>query len=167
MHSAATGIDFQFAGTTHTVPSQTWGMQPTADFPTGYAPILVGWSRPGVSDLLTGGTHVGTGYPIFVEHTLTKHAISVSGVIALDADASKVIPTGFAGETLGGVVLHEIGHVLNLAHVQDIQQMMFPELTVNSSRLGDGDKAGLAEVGSAKGCIDVPPAPWDQQAAAA
>jgi hypothetical protein len=140
-----------------------WGTAPSAEYPTGYAPILVGWSRPGESDLLFGDENIATTAPLYIEHSLSKERIMVGGVIAIDADKNPFLPAGFAGATMGGVILHEIGHILNLDHIDDVEQMMYPELTDNSSRFGWGDLAGLREVGASKGCISVPPAPWDAQ----
>ena len=43
-------------------------------------------------------------------------------------------------------MLHEIGHVLGLDHVDDPTQIMNP--TAGVTELGDGDRAGLAAVGA-------------------
>jgi hypothetical protein len=44
------------------------------------------------------------------------------------------------------VVLHELGHLVGLAHVNDPQQLMYSRGST-SNGLGPGDLAGLARLG--------------------
>jgi hypothetical protein len=46
-----------------------------------------------------------------------------------------------------GVVMHELGHVLGLGHVQDPGQLMYPSAT-GQATYGPGDLAGLAVAGA-------------------
>ena len=45
--------------------------------------------------------------------------------------------------------MHELGHVVGLAHVHDASELMNPE-NVGLTRLGPGDRAGLAALGSGR-----------------
>ncbi len=51
------------------------------------------------------------------------------------------------------VILHEVGHVLGLAHVNDPNQLMYPRGS-HVTDYGPGDLAGLARLGAST-C-----APW-------
>jgi predicted Zn-dependent protease len=46
------------------------------------------------------------------------------------------------------VVLHELGHALGLAHVNDASEVMYPEAQIKVTDLGAGDRRGLAALGS-------------------
>ncbi|MFM8971661.1 MAG: matrixin family metalloprotease, partial [Actinomycetota bacterium] len=48
------------------------------------------------------------------------------------------------GLTHGYVLLHELGHALNLGHVEDPREVMCPgEFAINPLDLGRGDRSGL------------------------
>jgi hypothetical protein len=49
---------------------------------------------------------------------------------------------------LGGVIMHEFGHVLGLEHVQDSTQLMYGDLDAASPVFQNGDRAGLARLRS-------------------
>ena len=71
----------------------------------------------------------------------------VTGQIVLDADAFKDSGSQQAGYLAGrATVLHELGHVVGLGHVPDLNELMH-ESNVGQTALGPGDRAGLARVG--------------------
>jgi hypothetical protein len=47
------------------------------------------------------------------------------------------------------VMMHELGHVVGLAHVHDVRELMNPK-TVGRTSFGPGDLEGLAELGAAR-----------------
>jgi predicted Zn-dependent protease len=68
--------------------------------------------------------------------------------VKLDADEFALL----AGQTDGtplmrAIVLHELGHVVGLAHVDDPRELMYGD-NVGLLDFGAGDRAGLARVGS-------------------
>ena len=88
-----------------------------------------------------GSTHFsfGDGPKSFVTGSLELDAPQ----IAEDLDRAE----GAAYAT--AVILHELGHVMGLEHVDDPAQLMYPEIGAPDG-LADGDLNGLYELGRAQ-----------------
>jgi hypothetical protein len=157
----ATGVTWVFDGATDEVPTSQWGYGPSTSFPNGWQPLLIGFAHDAESDLLEGG-NAGTGYPVTVEFTATGERVDVSGTVAIDVDQMDGLPLGFGGVSVGSVVLHELGHAVGLAHVQDEAQIMNPIVGPwTPSQWGPGDTEGLRRIGIDAGCArTAPPPPW-------
>ena len=152
--SDALGISFVYEGTTDERPSMA---RPPVQSRYGdrWAPILVGWVGPEENAQLVGPT-AGIGEAFFVS-TNGQSWVSVTGQVFLDRDELQAWPTGFgAGQTHGELVLHELGHVVGLNHVNDVDQRMHPVMTPGIGELGRGDRGGLWRLGAAQGCLTVP-----------
>ncbi len=162
--SAATGIDFTFAGTTTethiTIGSgQRRSYQPDRYGAGQWAPVLISWATAASEPTLSGST---LGYGGSTSYWLsTTDQAYVTGEVVFDRDLS-VLRGGFgAGLTRGNLAQHEIAHVAGLDHVQDRAQIMNPSLSAQTpDGYGPGDRAGLAQLGQASGCLNVasPPA---------
>jgi hypothetical protein len=103
--------------------------------------ILVTWV-PDRRDLDEGSgpNAVGEGGFIARGDTIT------AGTITLVADADLV--PGLGPGSWGALLLHEGGHAVGLAHVDDPTQAMNPQLVPDRpARWGAGDRAGLALLG--------------------
>jgi len=70
----------------------------------------------------------------------------------IDADDPLVVP-GTARSMLLDVMLHELGHALGLAHVDDDTQVMFPYV-YERGVYQSGDLDGLRTLGATQGCLD-------------
>ena len=128
----------------------------TAVAPHGWAPVLVAWTTRGDADQLNGGNS-GFGGPV-MWHDRQGPTTFVSGSVAIDATATAGLPLTFGPSTMGALLLHELGHVVGLAHVNDRGQIMNHFVSVGA--FGTGDLAGLAELGKQQGCFSPPKAPW-------
>ena len=66
--------------------------------------------------------------------------------------------TGGSG-TRGQLLMHETGHAMGLGHAEgDARQVMYPVMQDMPAVWGNGDAAGLQQLGLQSGCL-VPPAP--------
>lgn len=160
--NAATGLRFVVDGSTTEVPQSTRAAVQSR-YGNRWAPVLVAWSRHGESDLLPGGRTVGEGNSYAVSADNTKSARPapleyVTGQVVLDADVTAGLAQGFgAGQTIGQLLMHELGHVVGLGHTSDASQIMSTDLyPIAGAWYGAGDLTGLRKVGSSGGCL--PPA---------
>ena len=146
--SEATGIKFINDGPTSEEPSPTRAPYQENLYGDRWAPLLIAWTTPEQAPQLkgpvigTGGsTHFsfGDGPKSFVTGSLELDAPQ----IAEDLDRSE----GAAYAT--AVILHELGHVMGLEHVDDPAQLMYPEIGAPDG-LADGDLNGLYHLGHAQ-----------------
>lgn len=137
----ATGLDLRVTGTTaERVTFDRDAYQPDR-YGDRWAPILVGWRNGRGSD------HAGEGGPVTAT-SLGGGAHYVSGVVAIDRDGGFNADPG----ALRAILLHELGHVVGLAHVDQPDQIMYP-LQDQQRELGAGDLAGLAALGRGE-CVE-------------
>jgi hypothetical protein len=145
--SAASGLRFSYAGTTTVVPysNSRWSRIPSGQA----ADIFLAFSTAAKVSGLRGSV-AGMGGPLY-QRTSREPRIVLGGVVI---DRATSLHPGFAaGASRGTLLLHELGHAINLGHVSDGYQVMYPSLSSRSR--GDyqrGDRAGLTKLRS-YGCF--------------
>ena len=156
--SRATGIEFVFDGETHTTATIQVTSQMRAPW-GAWRPLLIAWGDRSFILKFTDPNHVAAvGIPRPGSGS-TAHEY-VSGLVIVNAGTD--IPLGFGRRwSLGVVLMHELGHVMGLAHVPSGHEIMWspsvdgavarPDPRQNT--YGEGDLAGLAAVGSDAGCL--------------
>lgn len=149
--AARTGTTWVYAGTTTRVPTSSYLPRTSS---TTYAPVLLGWTDGGVSDLLAGQPAAVYGMSRHAwfgttDATGTRAAIR-TGVVALDR-TDRLPLTG--AQSWRAVVEHELGHVMGLAHPTSTTQLLSSVMPRTAAGYQAGDVAGLAKVGRAAGCI--------------
>ena len=153
---AATGIRFTFDGTTDEghLPFGTRETYQPQRYGTRWAPILVSWAGPDTEPLLAGGV---LGYGGSTSYwTSESDEAFVSGEVVFDVDTAVLRPGFGGGLSRGNLVLHELGHLAGLDHVDDRGQLMYPSVHGRSpDGFAAGDLAGLGAVGAENGCLDV------------
>ncbi|HEX3298926.1 MAG TPA: matrixin family metalloprotease [Actinomycetota bacterium] len=154
--STASGIDFQFDGSTiQGIAGMRHGRYFTDALHSVYKPVLIAvvshaaFQRFHVPQRVLAFTHPEQG-------TSSHEDEWVSGYIAVDGGV-RYANTGRWSMEL--VIAHEVGHLLGLAHVDDPNQLMFSTQVANgvipapTDGYGPGDLAGLALLGARQGCL--------------
>ncbi|MGH2808378.1 MAG: matrixin family metalloprotease [Actinomycetota bacterium] len=149
----AAGLTFVYDGPTdEDVRFERPAYQPDR-YGRDWAPILVGWVPE--EQMSPRDPHpAGSGGSVAVENARGR-PVYVTGVITLNAEA-RLLPGYDVGATWGDLVLHELGHVVGLAHVDDDGQIMFESIQRGPGEFGRGDLTGLRRLGREAGCIAEP-----------
>ena len=143
----ATGLRLRYLGTTNEVYGAR-GFRWDAD-------IDIAWASPGQTRVLNGSSEAGAGGA--ADGTIRRRqAVYTHGFVVLNRATMSSLPAGFgAGTTQGLVLLHELGHVVGLRHVNATDQIMQPtaQTDLRAALYGAGDLSGLALLGAGSGCI--------------
>jgi len=139
--SAATGLVFRYSGNTEDLPQR----RPAA-ITAKARPVLIAWTTPEeVPDL--DGDIAGVAGSAARAHDLSGDLRYVTGMVALDApQLREILSRPMGAEQVRAIILHELGHLVGLAHVEDSRELMFAD-NVGMLGLGSGDRQGLAALG--------------------
>lgn len=135
---AATGLTFIDDGLTDEAPSTDRGSSPGSR-----GPVLIAWSDPDEFDELKGDV-AGVGGSVSARGGTWWE----TGDVTLDGPQLDRImrePSGRAA--VRAVVLHELGHLVGLDHVDAEGELMQPEGRPGLTDWGPGDREGLATLG--------------------
>ena len=151
--SAATGLVFVDDGlTTEGYDAERKVHQPDR-YGKRWAPVLIVWETPQEEPRFVlkgeaGGKHLaGLGGSQSIVGDAGS-MVFVTGTVQLSSLAFTDILAGPDGAAMaGGIVQHELGHVLGLGHVQDPQQLMYEHGQNSVTSYAPGDLTGLAQLG--------------------
>lgn len=136
---ARTGLELTFAGTTDD-RDFTERYDPNG----GARPVLIGWAdEDEVPDLeedvagIGGATYAEVG----------GRRGYVSGMVVLDVDVYDQLAADGDTETQRAILLHELGHLVGLGHVDDPGEIMYAD-GISRTSFGPGDLQGLARLGA-------------------
>jgi hypothetical protein len=148
--SRATGLRFVADGTTTEQVVQDRRPYQPDRYGDRWAPVLIAWVTD-EEDPDFGVDIAGTAGPQRVGRPDGSFTY-VTGEVHLDPqDLDAMART--SGEPLArAVIMHELGHLVGLAHVKDPTQIMFPRAQHGVVAFGIGDLRGLAALGSG-GCV--------------
>jgi hypothetical protein len=142
-----TGLTFVEDGPTMELPRSDRPAYEPGVYGDRWAPVLIAWTTPEAVHRLAGHA-TGLGGPRTV--AVTGDPQSVSGVVYLDS--AQLLAELYAQKQgralIRTTMLHELGHLVGLAHSHDKSSIMYPE-----GRLGGpvdfsaGDLRGLSYLG--------------------
>ena len=144
--SAASGLVFEYAGTTDEAPAVERTLIQPERYGEGWAPVLIAWSDEAQMPELAGEV-AGLGGSAAVPGASGQGSWLAAGRVVLDtADVLVMLARPDGHQQARAIVMHELAHVLGLDHVTDPDELMNP-MSSNRTNLGPGDLQGLALVG--------------------
>ncbi|MGH3670590.1 MAG: hypothetical protein ACRDSH_08125 [Pseudonocardiaceae bacterium] len=145
----ATGLTFTEDGLTREpphLPNQPSSWPQAAD--QRWPPVLIAWVSQAEYPPVSGDV-AGIGGSLAVEPDGPESARYVTGQVVLDReDLSTILRLGGHDEAQA-IVMHELGHLVGLAHVADPAELMAQENS-GQTELGPGDRQGLAVAGAGR-----------------
>ncbi|WP_344131767.1 matrixin family metalloprotease [Pedococcus bigeumensis] len=142
----ATGLRFVLDGPTDEVPVEHRSPLDHSRYGKRWSPVLVAWTDPTQVPGLAGPI-VGIGGPGGAPYSSETEKHWVSGIVYLDAPGIAEVlarPNGMVAAR--AIVIHELGHLVGLDHVNDPSQLMYPH-QIDQSTFGPGDLEGLRLLG--------------------
>ncbi|WP_049822021.1 matrixin family metalloprotease [Arthrobacter sp. H41] len=143
--SAATGLQFVYDGTTTEGPSSNRDTYQPDRYGERWAPVLFTWTNEDETPGLEG-TMIALGSSEYAQRPGTP-AVYVAGQVKLDVEqVSEWLEDPEGRFEVKGLIMHELGHVVGLDHIDDRDQLM--HATAPVYEMQDGDRAGFALLGT-------------------
>ncbi len=145
--SKDTGLYFSDDGTTTEAPTPSRNPYQPTRYGKNWAPVLISWSNESEYPGLAGDV-VGLAGPISVDGLQARN---VTGEVVFDApDLAKIEQAPQGSTYVYDVLLHELGHLVGLGHVDDAGSIMNPVAQRPLAGYSEGDLRGLATLGSGR-----------------
>lgn len=143
--SGLTGLQFDYLGETDRRPSWEANLVPRGRS----EPVLIAWATEDEVDELDGDV-AGVGGAVSQEAPAGRWRRYVTGQVTLDSDVYEILDDEGDGEARGrAILLHELGHLVGLDHVDSPAELMFAD-EVGLLDFGTGDRNGLVRLGKGR-----------------
>ena len=144
--SRATGLVFVYDGPTTERPDLSRTSYLPERYGDRWAPVLVAWAD---EDELADfeGDVVGLALSETRSDRTTGAVVRISGEVYLDTELREYPDDPTGQEAWVSVLHHELGHLIGLDHVDESDQLMYPEDSGRLRSYQEGDLAGLHELG--------------------
>jgi matrixin len=141
--SRLTGLRFVADGPTSETPREHRPTMDPARYGDRWSPVLVAWTDPAEYPPMAG--YAGLGGPDAVSGSAPGSRRFVTGVVLLNRDHLTTVSAWPDGPArVESIILHELGHLLGLDHVDDPAQLMYRQPVPHPGWFGAGDRRGLA-----------------------
>ena len=144
--SVASGLRFVDDGSTDEGPTERREPFQPIRYGDRWAPVLITWATADEFPEI-GSDYVGFAAPVTVVGGDGRE-VAVSGWVTLDALALASIERAQGATAARAIILHELGHLLGLGHIDDPSQLMYPRVQSSVTSFQAGDLTGLALMGS-------------------
>jgi len=144
--SQATGLKFIYDGATTEAPSFRRDEYQPGRYGDHWVPVLISWATIAENPDFVTNVDGESGSAAVSKNGGPK--IFVTGNVELDSSkltTMLLMPDG--NQMVFTVVLHELGHLIGLAHVTDPSQLMYPETGHGITDFAVGDLTGAAILG--------------------
>ncbi|RNL60409.1 peptidase M10A and M12B matrixin and adamalysin [Nocardioides marmoriginsengisoli] len=143
----ATGLRFDYQGTSDQRPRWESQFVPVIFGRVRTTPALISWATADEVKVLAGKVvGVGGSAAVGVDGGRDRY---VTGGVTFDAEAFAELDRSADGRQQElAIMLHELGHLVGLAHVDDERELMYPDTDGTVLDYGPGDLAGLARIGA-------------------
>jgi hypothetical protein len=149
--SQVTGLQFVDDGPTDEASTRDRAIFQPARYGDRWAPVLFAWESDAANPDLAGEI-VGEGGSTAVSLG-DGPKVFVTGTVSLDAGQFPQILHRRKGTAIAqAIVMHELGHLVGLDHVQDDHQLMYPTSRGDVLDYAAGDLTGLAALGTGR-CV--------------
>ena len=144
--SQATGLQFIYDGATSETPSTQRDIFQPERYGDHWVPVLFAWEN--VTENADFAANVeGQSGSAYVSRG-NGPRVYVTGIVELNSEKlSNLLLAQDGIRLVRAVILHELGHLVGLAHVADQTQLMFPESSYVVTDFQSGDLTGAAILG--------------------
>lgn len=144
--ATATGLRFVYDGSTDEAPAEDRSPYQRARYGDRWAPVLIAWSQPEESPELTGRV-LGRAGPDAFSTGAEGSERFVSGMAVFNGPRLDDLLSSGQEAKARAVFLHELGHLVGLAHVADPYQVMHDTNLYPIEHYAAGDLRGLELLG--------------------